>query len=61
VPAHPCARGQPQDQAPKEEQGKSLRDVECRIMIIESPLQLIFRDLFYRLRAFAESHDVFLN
>ena len=30
-------------------------------MIIESPLQLIFRDLFYRLRAFAESHDVFLK
>ena len=30
-------------------------------MIIESPLQLIFRDLFYCLRAFAESHDVFLK
>ena len=30
-------------------------------MIIESPLQLIFRDLFYRLRAFAGSHDVFLK
>ena len=30
-------------------------------MIIESPLQLIFRDLFYRLAAFAESHDVFLK
>ncbi len=30
-------------------------------MIIESPLQLIFRDLFYRLRAFADSHDVFLK
>jgi cysteine synthase A len=30
-------------------------------MIIESPLQLIFRDLFYRLPAFAESHDVFLK
>jgi cysteine synthase len=28
---------------------------------IESPLQLIFRDLFYRLPAFAESHDVFLK
>jgi N-(2-amino-2-carboxyethyl)-L-glutamate synthase len=33
----------------------------CRTMIIESPLQLIFRDLFYRLPAFAESHDVFLK
>jgi cysteine synthase A len=30
-------------------------------MIIESPLQLIFRDLFYRVPAFAESHDVFLK
>jgi N-(2-amino-2-carboxyethyl)-L-glutamate synthase len=30
-------------------------------MIIESPLDLIFRDLFYRLRAFAGSHDVFLK
>jgi 2,3-diaminopropionate biosynthesis protein SbnA len=30
-------------------------------MIIESPLQLIFRDLFYRLPAYAESHDVFLK
>jgi cysteine synthase A len=30
-------------------------------MIIESPLQLIFRDLFYRLPAFAEGHDVFLK
>jgi 2,3-diaminopropionate biosynthesis protein SbnA len=30
-------------------------------MIIESPLNLIFRDLFYRLRAFAGSHDVFLK
>ncbi len=30
-------------------------------MIIESPLQLIFRDLFYRLPAFAGSHDVFLK
>jgi N-(2-amino-2-carboxyethyl)-L-glutamate synthase len=30
-------------------------------MIIESPLELIFRDLFYRLRAFAGSHDVFLK
>jgi N-(2-amino-2-carboxyethyl)-L-glutamate synthase len=30
-------------------------------MIIESPLQLIFRDLFYRLPAFARSHDVFLK
>ena len=30
-------------------------------MIIESPLQLIFSDLFYRLPAFAEGHDVFLK
>src|SRR5882757_2146327 len=30
-------------------------------MIIESPLDLIFRDLFYHLRAFVESHDVFLK
>src|SRR6516164_1326100 len=30
-------------------------------MIVESPLDLIFRDLFYRLPAFAESHDVFLK
>jgi 2,3-diaminopropionate biosynthesis protein SbnA len=30
-------------------------------VIIESPLQLIFRDLFYRLPAFAGTHDVFLK
>jgi cysteine synthase A len=30
-------------------------------MIIESPLELIFPDLFYRLRAFAGDHDVFLK
>ncbi len=30
-------------------------------MIIESPLELIFRDLFYRVPAFAGSHDVFLK
>jgi N-(2-amino-2-carboxyethyl)-L-glutamate synthase len=30
-------------------------------MIIDSPLNLIFRDLFYRLRAFAGGHDVFLK
>lgn len=30
-------------------------------MIIDSPLELIFRDLFYRLPAFAGSHDVFLK
>ena len=30
-------------------------------MIIESALDLIFRDLFYRLPAFAGSHDVFLK
>ena len=40
---------------------KSLLLKGCRTMIIESPLQLIFRDLFYRLPAFAGSHDVFLK
>lgn len=30
-------------------------------MIVESPLDIIFRDLFYRLRGFAEGHDVFLK
>ena len=30
-------------------------------MIIESPLELIFRDLFYRLHGFAGNHDVFLK
>jgi cysteine synthase A len=30
-------------------------------MIVESPLDIIFRDLFYRLRTFAEGHDVFLK
>jgi cysteine synthase A len=30
-------------------------------MIIESPLDLIFRDLFYRLRSFTGTHDVFLK
>jgi len=30
-------------------------------MIIESPLELVFRDLFYRLRAFDGSHDLFLK
>jgi N-(2-amino-2-carboxyethyl)-L-glutamate synthase len=30
-------------------------------MIIESPLQLIFRDLFYRLPDFSGGHDVFLK
>ena len=34
---------------------------DFRTMIINSPLQLIFRDLFYRLPAFAGSHDVFLK
>jgi cysteine synthase len=33
----------------------------CRTMIIESPLQLIFGDLFYHLPAFAGGHDVFLK
>lgn len=30
-------------------------------MIIESPLDIIFRDLFYRLRGFAAGHDLFLK
>jgi len=30
-------------------------------MIVESPLDLIFPDLFYRLRSFAGRHDVFLK
>jgi N-(2-amino-2-carboxyethyl)-L-glutamate synthase len=30
-------------------------------MIIDSPLALVFRDLFYRLQTFAGSHDVFLK
>ena len=30
-------------------------------MIIELPLDIIFRDLFYRLRSFARGHDVFLK
>lgn len=30
-------------------------------MIIESPLELIFHDLFYRLHDFAGNHDVFLK
>jgi N-(2-amino-2-carboxyethyl)-L-glutamate synthase len=30
-------------------------------MIIESPLELIFRDLFYRVPAFAGGHDLFLK
>lgn len=30
-------------------------------MIVESPLELIFRDLFYHLRGFAGGHDVFLK
>lgn len=30
-------------------------------MIIDSPLELIFRDLFYRLPAFAGNHNVFLK
>src|SRR5271157_6551822 len=33
----------------------------CCGMIVESPVDLIFRDLFYRLPAFAGSHDVFLK
>lgn len=30
-------------------------------MIIESPLELIFRDLFYRVPGFASGHDLFLK
>ncbi len=30
-------------------------------MIIASPLDLIFRDIFYRVRGFARGHDVFLK
>ena len=30
-------------------------------MIIESPLDLVFRDLFYRLRNFVAGHDIFLK
>ena len=30
-------------------------------MIVESPLEIIFRDLFYRLRGFAGGYDVFLK
>src|SRR3979490_983920 len=30
-------------------------------MIIESPLELIFRDLFYRVPSFADGHDVYLK
>ena len=30
-------------------------------MIVELPLELIFRDLFYRLRTFAGGNDVFLK
>src|SRR6516164_8100293 len=30
-------------------------------MIIDSPLDIIFRDLFYRLRSFALGHEVFLK
>jgi len=30
-------------------------------MIIESPTELIFRDLFYRLHSFSSGHDVFLK
>jgi cysteine synthase A len=30
-------------------------------MIVESPLDLIFRDLFYRVRSFAGGHDLFLK
>jgi len=31
------------------------------LMIVESPLEIIFRDLFYRLRGFAGGYDVFLK
>jgi 2,3-diaminopropionate biosynthesis protein SbnA len=41
--------------------GRALAKREYGAMIIESPLDLIFRDLFYRLRSFAGGHDVFLK
>src|SRR5882757_9374416 len=44
-----------------EETGQVMLLKGCCGMIIESPLDLIFRDLFYRLRAFAGNHDVFLK
>lgn len=31
------------------------------VMIIETPLDIIFRDLFYRVRGFAGGHDLFLK
>ncbi len=34
---------------------------EAEAVIIELPLDLVFRDLFYRLRSFAQGHDVFLK
>ena len=59
---------------PREEQQRYARSSTCvcrgrrkyivtvgRAMIIESPADLIFRDLFYRLRSFADGHDVFLK
>ncbi len=44
---------------PTKKTGQPAQDVA--LMIIESPLELIFRDLFYRLPAFAGRHDVFLK
>src|SRR6516164_11075475 len=41
--------------------GRAILLQRCCVMIIESPLELIFRDLFYRLRGFAGSHDVVLK
>jgi cysteine synthase A len=34
---------------------------EVYAMIVESPLEIIFRDLFYRVRGFAGGHDLFLK
>ena len=43
-----------------EKSRKNRREVRSG-MIIESPLELIFRDLFYRIPAFAGGHDLFLK
>ena len=32
-----------------------------QLMIVDSPLELIFRNIFYRIRGFGEGHDVFLK
>ena len=46
--------GAPRDRADRSAQGA------CA-MIIELPLDLVFRDLFYRIPAFARGNDVFLK